>query len=166
MRMPHVIAAGAMGGTLALALGCAAASAPPAPPQGTPERDDCNTFRIIPITIEPSHLSSGDAPDIKKLVTGVCREDMVGWHFINKAGTKVDIEVSDFVTCDTTKKKVDALKFKGGFFDDDSDGSVAPNRSLTLVGRVRGGGQKCVDYTIRFNGVVHDPRLEIADPGT
>lgn len=154
----------AVAGTFALALGCAAASTPPGVPQGAAERDDCNTFRIIPITITTTHLEKGDAPDIKTLVTGVCREDMIGWHFINKAGTTVDIKVSDFVTCDAARKKVDALKFKGGFLDDDSDGSVAPNRSLTLVGRVKGGGQKCVDYTIRFNGVVHDPRLEIADP--
>ena len=156
--------------TTALALAAFAAcaltpKAPPLPREKPKGNENCNSFRLIPVEIIDSYLNENNARTLKELNTSACREDMIGWHFINTTTKEVKIKLTDFHVCDAPTNKVSgAVKFKGGLFDDDSDEAVAPGRSVTMVGRVKGGTVKCVDYTIRLNGRIHDPRLQIVDP--
>ena len=147
------------------AFAACAHGAPQPPPGKPPSNANCNAFRQVPIEITDALLRGNDAPELKQLVTSVCREDMIGWHFVNVTSRRVDIRLSDFHACGNPGDKVKAVKFKGGLFDDDSDESVAPGRSVTLVGRIKGDAPACADYTIRLNDAVHDPRLQITDPG-
>ena len=160
---------------LVAAMLAAAAIAPAAARSSTPQGKgvNCNTLRVIPITLTDTHLRSANT--IPDEAVQVCREDMVAWHFINDTEQKIDIDLEGFHVCgDAQKKTVRPLNFKGwSLFDDDSDASVQPRRSVTMVGRVkmRGGPNgTCVKYTISVKGtggtIKHDPRLEIADPGT
>lgn len=136
---------------------------------------ECNSLRVIAITLTSANLTTRNT--IEDSTTLVCRDDTVAWHFINPLDVPVEIELRDFHRCRATpnEPKVSAkpMKFRGGFFDDDSDSAVAPRKSVTMIGRVKMAGAPgegtCIKYSVRLKprgrpAVDHDPKLQIVEP--
>lgn len=130
----------------------------------------CNSLRVIQVQLGSEELTKANTiPDDDPV--RVCTHDMVAWHFINTSDQPVKINLEGFRRCGTNQA-VKPIKFRGGWFDDDSDATVAPGRSVTMMGRVTmpgGPNGTCVKYDVdvRQRGharIKHDPRLEIVDP--